>query len=928
MRLFKRYTADTSPQLVSAVPISQDVAAANNAGSGAPVRSEKKSTTDDRLEGAPPVKEDTGAPKESADPSILTRKGISTWGRKMGRRWDQMKRSDSSELLSVPRRRRRWSPHRRGGQDEISNERENGNSELPRPKRIPRVESLRNLFRTGGDHPLNGKSSARSATIQEEDAVNVSHYPMEKTLSEGAIRKLPFRGICPENFDDREFARVDREMFLRQKKLQLSRSIHDLQEQQRLLDDILKNHEILKTRQGDMLTRETLENVGTSASSKSLGKAKSRIPTRTSDHRAAGNASVNEAKGNSQGSSAGSLTGLEDLLSNLRIGCDESGYDSDSTRAGADSPDSEKSAVPPLLKPRSFSVTSDDYRGIDASLFGSILRKKDAGAAAASRLPETRGSKIEKVDAADAATVAAASNPSYDDSTTTQTTLMSEEDSDTDSCDEATFADFLEYQPDLTRIYSKEEADLLPKSREALIKAVSTTSALLGEDLRKLQVTNRNDPDVTPQCDDADARGVVAAAKDDAKTKVDSDERKLCATPENHSNVSQMAKFQNLLKDKRSKSRKCSSPSVLFLLEHAASPCKDSPPANKLRPLSDAMTNHLRYYSPKRSRSTLELDMLGVTRNAAKKVLMSDKPSVPIASVTKPVTVVNKILVRRELKTMKLTVNHAAGLGISVERCEAARPFYVIAKMDPNGEAARSKQFRIGDEIVRICGRRIRGMSMIEARNALRSCVGTVELQIAREPNPAFGEEIGDTWGNALTRTRSDPDAWISKSKRIGPLSVPPDDASSSTNAGIAVDDATVGFQKMTGMKKFQVVRKRSAEAPTVRRGSSLSLDLLTIALEKGAPKKLGFSIVGGVDSNKGRMGIFVKDIMPGGQAAEEGTLRVGDEILAINGSPLDGLTHAKALQTFKSAKAGSLILHVARRDPTHKRLCHANHAV
>jgi len=57
-----------------------------------------------------------------------------------------------------------------------------------------------------------------------------------------------------------------------------------------------------------------------------------------------------------------------------------------------------------------------------------------------------------------------------------------------------------------------------------------------------------------------------------------------------------------------------------------------------------------------------------------------------------------------------------------------------------------------------------------------------------------------------------------------------------------------------------------------------------------------------------------------------QGTLRVGDEILAINGSSLDGLTHAKALQMFKTAKAGNLTLHVARRDPAHKRLCHANH--
>jgi len=75
MRLFKRYTADTSPQLVSAVPISQDVTASNNAESNAFERSEKKSKTDDRLDDNLPIKEDIDTQKESTDSSILTRKG-------------------------------------------------------------------------------------------------------------------------------------------------------------------------------------------------------------------------------------------------------------------------------------------------------------------------------------------------------------------------------------------------------------------------------------------------------------------------------------------------------------------------------------------------------------------------------------------------------------------------------------------------------------------------------------------------------------------------------------------------------------------------------------------------------------------------------------------------------------------------------------
>ncbi|CAG2102167.1 unnamed protein product [Medioppia subpectinata] len=91
--------------------------------------------------------------------------------------------------------------------------------------------------------------------------------------------------------------------------------------------------------------------------------------------------------------------------------------------------------------------------------------------------------------------------------------------------------------------------------------------------------------------------------------------------------------------------------------------------------------------------------------------------------------------------------------------------------------------------------------------------------------------------------------------------------------------------------------------------------DLRTIVYQKGPDSKgLGFSIVGGIDSPKGQMGIFVKTIYPSGQAAEFGNLFEGDQIFSINGQSTEGLTHSEALTMFKRIKRGDVVLNIGRR--------------
>ncbi|XP_055594507.1 pro-interleukin-16-like [Uranotaenia lowii] len=84
--------------------------------------------------------------------------------------------------------------------------------------------------------------------------------------------------------------------------------------------------------------------------------------------------------------------------------------------------------------------------------------------------------------------------------------------------------------------------------------------------------------------------------------------------------------------------------------------------------------------------------------------------------------------------------------------------------------------------------------------------------------------------------------------------------------------------------------------------------------------KALGFSIVGGKDSPKGSMGIYVKTIYPNGQAAEKGSLQEGDEILSVNGKGFQGLSHQEAINVFKSIKSGEVVILIGRRNVSRRK--------
>uniref|UniRef100_A0A7M4E6E0 Multiple PDZ domain protein n=1 Tax=Crocodylus porosus TaxID=8502 RepID=A0A7M4E6E0_CROPO len=170
-----------------------------------------------------------------------------------------------------------------------------------------------------------------------------------------------------------------------------------------------------------------------------------------------------------------------------------------------------------------------------------------------------------------------------------------------------------------------------------------------------------------------------------------------------------------------------------------------------------------------------------------------------------------------------------------------------IAMMHPNGVAAQTQKLRVGDRIVSICGTSTEGMTHSQAVSLLKNASGTIELQVVAG---------GDV--SVITGQQQDPPT------------------------------SSLSFSGLTSSSIFQ----DDLGPPQYK----------TITLDRG-PDGLGFSIVGGYGSPHGDLPIYVKTVFAKGAAAEDGRLKRGDQIIAVNGQSLEGVTHEEAVAILKRTK-------------------------
>ncbi|XP_061439228.1 E3 ubiquitin-protein ligase LNX isoform X7 [Rhineura floridana] len=75
------------------------------------------------------------------------------------------------------------------------------------------------------------------------------------------------------------------------------------------------------------------------------------------------------------------------------------------------------------------------------------------------------------------------------------------------------------------------------------------------------------------------------------------------------------------------------------------------------------------------------------------------------------------------------------------------------------------------------------------------------------------------------------------------------------------------------------------------------------IVLRRNTAGSLGFSIMGGYEQNSGNQPFFIKSIIGGTPAYNDGRIRCGDILLAVNGKNVSGMAHACLARMLKELK-------------------------
>ncbi|XP_040411762.1 E3 ubiquitin-protein ligase LNX isoform X4 [Cygnus olor] len=204
-------------------------------------------------------------------------------------------------------------------------------------------------------------------------------------------------------------------------------------------------------------------------------------------------------------------------------------------------------------------------------------------------------------------------------------------------------------------------------------------------------------------------------------------------------------------------------------------------------------------------------------------------------------------------KVVAVRKDHTESLGMTVAGGATNRewdlPIYVIS-VEPGGVISRDSRIKTGDILLNVNGIDLTGVSRTDAVALLKNTSSSVVLK-ALEMRACDGQE--------------------ESSRRL-----PPEATESS--------EWSPSWMMWLGLPRYLYSCKE-------------------IILRRNTSGSLGFSIVGGYEEHTGNKPFFIKSIVGGTPAYNDGRIRCGDILLAVNGRNTSGMMHACLARMLKELK-------------------------
>ncbi|EDV22983.1 uncharacterized protein TRIADDRAFT_27973, partial [Trichoplax adhaerens] len=175
----------------------------------------------------------------------------------------------------------------------------------------------------------------------------------------------------------------------------------------------------------------------------------------------------------------------------------------------------------------------------------------------------------------------------------------------------------------------------------------------------------------------------------------------------------------------------------------------------------------------------------------------------------------------------------------------------------PGGLAAQNGEIKVNDQILKINGQNLDGLTDVDVVKMLKKATGTISLQVLSPESDKTKTRISSSTSSELVPSPNVKD-------------IP----------------TTIDTDNTTLKESRQVILERGVDG-------------------------LGFSIVGGNDSVQGNLPIFIKQVFPWGAASRSQELKAGDQLISANGHSLLNVSHEEAVNILKGSK-GSLVLTIS----------------